>query len=110
MNKNNPLTPEDEKDHFPCAVEWWCPEAFFKTLEDNKKWCFNASIAVGCSKERKVGAMLKTTLFDQVIPLVHCWHNLLKFVEIVHLVSISQNQIVVLVRRYLNDLFRFVGF
>ena len=65
MNNKNPLTTDDERDHFPCAVEWWCPEAFFKTVKDNKKWHLNASIAVGCSKEKKVGAMLKTTLFDQ---------------------------------------------
>ena len=65
-NKNkNPWTTDDEREHFPCAVEWWCPEAFFKTVEDNKKWSFNASMAVGCSKRGEVGAGLKTTLFDQ---------------------------------------------
>lgn len=64
MSKKNPWTTDDERNHFPCAVEWWCSEGFFKTIEDNKDWSFNSSITIGCSKKGEVGAMLKTTLFD----------------------------------------------
>jgi len=65
MSNLNPWTTEDEKNHFPCAMEWWCSEGFFKTIEDNKKWSFNSSITLGCTRKGEVGAMLKTTLFDQ---------------------------------------------
>jgi len=34
----NPWTPEDEREHFPSVVEWWCVEAFFKSIEDKKNW------------------------------------------------------------------------
>ncbi|KYK25319.1 hypothetical protein AYK24_05105 [Thermoplasmatales archaeon SG8-52-4] len=65
MKNNNPWTTNDERNHFPSAVEWWCAEAFFKTVEDNKKWSFNSSITVGCSKGGEVGSGVKTTLFNQ---------------------------------------------
>jgi hypothetical protein len=65
MNNKNPWTKEDEREHFPCAVEWWCIEGFFKTVEDDKKWSFNSSITVGSGNNGEAVAGLKTTLFDQ---------------------------------------------
>jgi len=45
MNKKNAWTPDDEKEHFPSMMEWWCAEGFFKTIEDNKKWHFKTSFS-----------------------------------------------------------------
>jgi len=33
----NPWTPEDEGDHFPCATEWWCFHAALE-LENGDRW------------------------------------------------------------------------
>ena len=67
MNKEskNPWKPEDEKVHSSSVIEWWCVEAFFKTIEDNKKWSFNTSITEWGQKFNRSGSMFKTTLFDQ---------------------------------------------
>jgi len=65
-NENmNPCTPEDERNHPLCALEWWCSEGFFKTVEDGKNWHINASITEGNKKGIKKGSVYKTTLFDQ---------------------------------------------
>lgn len=76
IKNKNPWTPEDEREHFPCAAEWWCAEGFFKTVENNKKWSFNSSITVGCSKDGKAVAGLKTTIFDQKNNKHHKYSNL----------------------------------
>lgn len=67
MNEKNknPWTPEDEREHESSVLEWWCPEAFFKTIEDNKKWHLNAAFSEGRGKSTKVESLFKMTLFDQ---------------------------------------------
>jgi hypothetical protein len=64
-NANNPWKPEDEREHISSVLEWWCPEAFFKTVEDNKKWHLNASFTEGKGKKSKTEYMHKMTLFNQ---------------------------------------------
>lgn len=39
---------EFEREHFPCAKEWWCVEGFFTTIKNNKKWSFKADFSQGC--------------------------------------------------------------
>ena len=41
----NIWTPEDEGDHYPSKKEWWCFEALFKTIDDDKKWNLKCSMA-----------------------------------------------------------------
>ena len=67
MNKElvNPWTPEDEKEHFPSILEWWCAISFFKSIEDKKKWNLKASFAQWVEKDGKPGSILNMTLFDQ---------------------------------------------
>jgi len=45
IKQKNPWTPQDEGDHYPVMKEWWCIETLFKTLDDNRKWNFKASMA-----------------------------------------------------------------
>ncbi len=65
-NSKNPWTIEDERDHFPSVIEWWCPEVFFKTMDDNKKWSLNASFTYGYGNSKNnFISMFKMALFDQ---------------------------------------------
>ena len=68
MKKNipkNPWTAEDEREHFPSILEWWCAIAFFKTHEEKKKWSVKASFAQWIEKTKKPGSIINMTLFDQ---------------------------------------------
>jgi len=60
----NPWTPEDEREHFPSIMEWWCAIAFFRTIENNKKWSFKGSFTEWFEKP-KTGSVMSMTLFDQ---------------------------------------------
>ena len=46
----NPWTPDDEREQFSSVIEWWGAEAFFKSVEDNKKWSFKASFTEWLTK------------------------------------------------------------
>lgn len=60
----NPWTTEDEREHFPSIIEWWGTEAFFKTVEDNKKWSLKTSLSEWFSKPDNYGSNAISTLFD----------------------------------------------
>lgn len=60
----NPWTPEDEREHFPSKIEWWCTEAFFKTVENNKKWSLKVSLSEWYEKPKK-GSVFYMTLFNR---------------------------------------------
>ena len=60
----NPWTPEDEKEHFPCPLEWWCIISFFKTLEDEKRWSVKGSFSEWAEGEKEDGSVYDITLFD----------------------------------------------
>ena len=60
----NPWTPEDEREHFPSVIEWWGAEAFFKSVEDNKRWSLKASFTEWLTKSKKPGSNFIVTLFD----------------------------------------------
>ena len=64
QESKNPWTKKDEGIHPKSLIEWWCPEAFFKTKEDNRKWHLNASFTE-FGKKGKTGSIYKTTFFDQ---------------------------------------------
>lgn len=55
-------TPEDEKEHFPSDLEWWCTEGFFKT-KDKKTWNLKA-VFTEWYEGSKTGSLYFTTLFD----------------------------------------------
>ena len=61
---NNPWTIKDEKEHFPSGREWWCSEAFFTTIEDNKKWGFKNGFTQWVDNPNKIGSNYSQTLFD----------------------------------------------
>ena len=60
----NPWTAEDEGEHFPSVIEWWGAEAFFKSVEDNKRWSLKGSLTEWLTKEKKPGSNIIITLFD----------------------------------------------
>ena len=62
-----PWTPEDEREHFPSIIEWWCTEGFFKTVENNKKWSFKTTFSewFQTKPKQKIGSLNIFTLFDQ---------------------------------------------
>ena len=61
----NPWTAEDEREHFPSIMEWWCVETFFKSIENNKSWNLKASFAEWLEKSKEPGSIFNMTLFDQ---------------------------------------------
>lgn len=60
----NPWTPEDEREHFPSIFEWWCLIAFFRTIEDNKKWNLKASFHEWQINQYS-GSFITLTLIDE---------------------------------------------
>ena len=60
----NPWTTEDEREHFPCIIEWWGAESFFKTVEDNKKWSLKTSLSEWFTKPDNYGSNAISTLFN----------------------------------------------
>jgi hypothetical protein len=60
----NPWTSEDEREHFPSVIEWWAGEAFFKSIDDNKKWSLKASFTEWLKKTNTPGSNIIITLFD----------------------------------------------
>ncbi|MFW6149174.1 MAG: hypothetical protein ACOC6D_04890 [Atribacterota bacterium] len=64
-NNNNLWTPENEREHFPCVMEWWAAISFFKTLEDNKKWSVKGVLNQWCEKSEGTGSLFNFTLFDE---------------------------------------------
>ena len=65
--RKNLWTANDEKHHPNSIIEWWCPEAFFKTKKDNKRWSLNASFTDYIGTSKKPESLFKITLFDQDI-------------------------------------------
>ena len=61
-NLGNPWTSEDEGDHFPVGLEWWCTEGFFKSSEDGKNWSFKTVFSIGL--KGKKDHVFFITLFD----------------------------------------------
>lgn len=61
----NPWTADDEKEHFPCAMEWWAAEAFFKSVENNKRWSLKVAFTEWFENPKKIGSISNMTLFDQ---------------------------------------------
>ena len=61
-----PWTPEDEREHFPSVIEWWCTEGFFKTLENNKRWSFKTTFSEWFQKKpKKIGSIYNLSLFNR---------------------------------------------
>lgn len=64
-NIHNPWTSNDEKEHIFAGSEWWCAEAFFKTIKDNKRWSLKVALTEGQIKfKKKIESILNMTLFD----------------------------------------------
>jgi hypothetical protein len=61
----NPWTPEDEQEHFPCTLEWWAVESFFKSIEDKKKWSLKAVFTHWLERKKDIGSIFNLTLFDE---------------------------------------------
>ena len=53
----NPWNPEDEKEHFPCLLEWWCIISYFKTLEDEKRWSVKGSFSEWAEGDKEDGSI-----------------------------------------------------
>ena len=62
---HNPWTSDDEKEHFPCIMEWWAAEAFFKSVENNKRWSLKVAFTEWFENPKKIGSISNMTLFDQ---------------------------------------------
>ena len=55
---------EFEREHFPCAKEWWCAEGFFNTIENNKKWSFKVDLYQAMSRSKSIWSIYSITIFD----------------------------------------------
>ena len=46
-------------------MEWWAAEAFFTSIEDNKKWSLKVAFTEWFENLHKIGSISNITLFDQ---------------------------------------------
>jgi hypothetical protein len=60
----NPWTLDDEKEHPKSILEWWCVEAFFKSIEDNSKWTFKGNFTEWFVKSEGIGSIYNFVLFN----------------------------------------------
>jgi len=64
--KNNNLwTTEDEREHFPCVLEWWAVESFFKTVENEEKWSLKSVFTQWSENKKDIGSRFILNLFNQ---------------------------------------------
>ena len=61
----NPWTLEDEKEHFPSKMEWWCAIAFLNSIEENKRWSFKITFAEWLESFKKPGSLLNMTTAEK---------------------------------------------
>ena len=69
---------DDEKEHFPCAKEWWCAVGFFTTIKNNKKWSFKADLTQAVTRKKHEISIYSITLFnldDQKIFRYETWKD-----------------------------------
>jgi hypothetical protein len=65
MNQSmNPWSSDDEREHYPSVLEWWCAEGFFHSLTNEKRWCFKGSFTEWCTRSKEIGSTYDFTLFD----------------------------------------------
>ena len=63
-NTKNPWTLEDEQEHFPCALEWWCSISFLKTKKENKQFTFKGALVEWCEESETIGSLINMALHD----------------------------------------------
>ena len=64
-SRHNPWTKDDEREHFPCLMEWWAAEAFFQSHDDDKKWSLKVAFTEWFENPKKIGSITNMTIFDQ---------------------------------------------
>jgi len=57
-------TSKYEREQYPCLLEWWCTQAFFKTHINGKKWSFKISFTQW-NEKKKSGSILHASLLDK---------------------------------------------
>jgi len=60
--KNNPWTAEDEREHFPSMIEWWCSMVHFKT-KDDREYSFKSTFTEW-NEFGKIGSILHSCLHE----------------------------------------------
>ena len=63
-NTNNPWSTEDEKEHYPTVLEWWCTEGFLTSKKTDRIWSFKGSFSEWCTVDKQHGSSYDFTLFD----------------------------------------------
>ncbi|KYK31981.1 MAG: hypothetical protein AYK22_00025 [Thermoplasmatales archaeon SG8-52-3] len=58
------LAKKFEKEYYPCTKEWWCAEGFFKTIENNKNFCFKSTIFQGIGRDKTLWTSYSISIFD----------------------------------------------
>lgn len=65
-SEHNPWKDEDEREHDPlCLMEWWAIEAFFTSVENNKRWSLKVAFTEWFENPQKIGSISNMTLFDE---------------------------------------------
>jgi len=60
--EKNPWKPEDEREHFPSMLEWWCSMAHF-TTENNETYSFKSTFTEW-NEFGRIGSILHSCLHD----------------------------------------------
>lgn len=62
--QGNPWSSDDEKEHFPSVLEWWCTEGFLHDVTHKKQWSYKGSFTEWCTTNNELGSTYDFTLFD----------------------------------------------
>jgi hypothetical protein len=60
----NPWSADDEQEHYPSVLEWWCTEGFISDINKKNIWSFKGSFTEWCTMEKHHGSTYDFTLFD----------------------------------------------
>jgi len=63
-NIKNPWSPNDEKEHFPSMMEWWCVEGFLKIDSDDYNWHYKSSFSQSIVNKEKLSSNYIFDNFD----------------------------------------------
>ncbi|MEM0492439.1 MAG: hypothetical protein QXS02_00550 [Candidatus Thermoplasmatota archaeon] len=74
--ENKIWSEKDERCHDDSVMEWWCPEVFFTSIEDNRRWCCKSSLTEWHYKRGgPTGSLINITLFDMTNNKCYTYHS-----------------------------------
>ncbi|MBD3227553.1 MAG: hypothetical protein GF329_05120 [Candidatus Lokiarchaeota archaeon] len=72
----NHWTLDDEREHFPCLMEWWSTQAFLKLKPKSEYWILKATFTQWNKKMKYPGSLLNMIIYNPAEKKHYVYHNL----------------------------------